>query len=181
MKRPGVLFALIAGVGAALDLLTKTLVTQKILERDEVPIIPRWLSFGHAYNPGIVWSLGPGAKTLWLVVSIVAIPIVVAIFLRSRKTAFTTISLGMILAGTLGNCYDRIFFRGVRDFIMAYFVRSDGRRAVWPLFNLADSFIVIGVIVLSIEMLFLEPKPRPSEAAGGAPPAPSAPPPEPPP
>jgi lipoprotein signal peptidase len=67
----------------------------------------------------------------------------------------------MIEAGTVGNCWDRIFHPGVRDFIKCYYVRANGLPAVWPLFNLADSCIVVGVLLLSIELYcFEEKKPK---------------------
>ena len=151
-------FGAIAAAGAALDLLTKTLALRAVPRHGEVRVIDGLFSIGHEYNPGVIWSFGPGAKTLWLVVSILAMPLIAWIFARSRKTWTTSICLGMIEAGTIGNCWDRIFFEGVRDFIKVYYVRSNGLSAVWPLFNLADSCIVVGVILLSIEMYFFEEK-----------------------
>jgi signal peptidase II len=90
------------------------------------------------------------------------------------------ISLGMILAGTIGNMVDRVSFGAVRDFIKVYYRSSEGAEKVWPLFNLADSFICVGVFLLSIEMLFFEEKKTPSAAPAIAsgpatPPAPAEP------
>ena len=62
----------------------------------------------------------------------------------------------MILAGTLGNMYDRLSEGAVRDFIKFYVVTADGTQAVWPLFNLADSFICVGVFLMTVEMLFFD-------------------------
>ena len=72
----------------------------------------------------------------------------------------------MILAGTVGNMVDRIAYGAVRDFIKFYGRTSTGEK-VFPLFNLADSFICVGVFLLSVEMMFFEEKRRPA-----APPAP---------
>jgi signal peptidase II len=157
-KRHAVLFGAIALAGAGLDLLTKTLALSQVRHHGELPVIRGFFSIGHEYNPGVIWSFGPGAKTLWLVISIVAMPLIAAIFLRSRKTWTTTICLGMIEAGTIGNCWDRIFHPGVRDFIKFFYVQANGLEKVWPLFNLADSCIVVGAILLSVEMFFFEPK-----------------------
>ena len=55
-------------------------------------------------------------------------------------------ALGLILAGTLGNLYDRIAYRAVRDFIDVYLIN-------WPIFNLADTWITIGVIFIILSML----------------------------
>jgi signal peptidase II len=163
MKRHTLLFGAIALAGAGLDLLTKSLAFRYVpVRHHEITVIPGWFGIETAHNPGVVWSIGQGARTLWLVVSILAIPLILWIFAKSRRTWTATICLGMIEAGTIGNCWDRIFHPGVRDFIKFYYVRSNGLPAVWPLFNLADSCIVVGVILLSIELYFFEEKkPKP--------------------
>ncbi len=158
MKRHAAVFGALALALAGLDLLTKTLALAKVPHHGEHKVIPGWFSIGHEYNPGVIWSFMQNAPWLWLVVSVLAIPLIGVIFVRSRKTWTTTICLGMIESGTIGNCWDRIFHPGVRDFIKVYIVRSDSTQAVWPLFNLADSCIVVGVILLSVEMFFFEEK-----------------------
>lgn len=151
MKAHAAVFSAVALAGAALDLLTKTWAFAAVPFHGERVIIPGWFSFGHALNEGIVWSFGPGAKTLWLVLSIVAVPAIVAFFaFRKSRTWIGTVTLGMVLAGAAGNAIDRVVYGAVRDFIMVYYTRSDGSRAIWPLFNLADSFIVVGAILLAL-------------------------------
>ena len=159
MRRHATVFGAIALAGAGLDLLTKALAFSAVpLGHREVTVVAGWFGIETAYNPGVVWSFGQNARILWLVVSMLAIPLIGWIFVRSRKTWTTTICLGMIEAGTIGNGWDRIFHPGVRDFIKFYYVRTNGLPAVWPLFNLADSCIVVGVILLSIELTFFEEK-----------------------
>jgi len=161
MKRHAAVFGALAISLAGLDLLTKTLALSKVPHHGEHKVIPGWFSIGHEYNPGVIWSFMQNAPWLWLIVSILAIPLIAVIFVRSRKTWATTICLGMIESGTIGNCWDRIFHPGVRDFIKFYYVDRDGVPHVWPLFNLADSCIVVGVILLSVEMFFFEEKKEP--------------------
>ena len=177
-RRSGALFAGIALAGAGLDLLTKWLVFSTLRHHEEVLVIRGFFSVGCEYNPGVIWSFGQGARTLWLIVSVLAVPLIAVIFARSRKTWTAAACLGMIEAGTIGNCWDRIFHPGVRDFIKFYYVQSNGLAKVWPLFNIADSCIVVGVILLSVEMFFFEekasrkssppvaPKPPPRNTAG---------------
>ena len=130
-------------------------------------------------NRGVVFGKFGDRPTLWLIVSIAAVPVTTAIFLGGKrpKPWAQTISLGMILAGTIGNMVDRISFGAVRDFIKFYYRTSEGIEKVWPLFNLADSFICVGVFLLSIEMMFFdEKKKKPSEPSSAAlPPPPAAP------
>src|SRR5438105_13952566 len=147
MKRHVLLFGALALSLSGLDLWTKTIVFRRLPLHGETPVIPNFFSVGCELNPGVIWSFGQGAKWLWLVVSVLAVPLIAWIFLRSRKTWTATICLGMIEAGTIGNCADRLLYGAVRDFIKFYNLPKIG---TWPLFNLADSCIVVGVILLSI-------------------------------
>jgi lipoprotein signal peptidase len=59
-------------------------------------------------------------------------------------------ALGLILAGTLGNLYDRVIFDGVRDFLYFYWIE-------WPVFNLADCFLVCGAGLLLLQAFLSQP------------------------
>ena len=91
------------------------------------------------------------ANALFAAVSIAAaIAIVFWATLRSTSRDWSlSASLGLILAGTLGNLYDRIVFGGVRDFLHFHYRSFD-----WPVFNVADVCLVIGAILLLTQALF---------------------------
>ena len=85
------------------------------------------------------------ANTLFAAISIVA---AIAIIIWARKSAAQrdinlTMSLGLILAGTLGNLYDRLVFTGVRDFLHLHYQTWE-----WPVFNVADCCLVCGACLL---------------------------------
>jgi len=76
----------------------------------------------------------------------------------ARRDALLCAALGLILAGTLGNLYDRIVFGGVRDF-MHFFIERGGKTTFdWPVFNVADCCLVAGAGLLLIQALFFRPK-----------------------
>lgn len=153
--RHWILFLFIAFVGAGLDLYSKTAVLEKVPYQEEIEIIPGYLSFGHIYNEGIVFGMFSDSKKVWLVVSILAVPIIVGVFASQRRPRWLfVVTMGLILAGTLGNLYDRAAFEKVRDFIKFTY----DSKHVWPLFNLADSYICMGVLLLSVEMIFFDEK-----------------------
>lgn len=79
-------------------------------------------------------------------------------------------ALGLILAGTVGNFYDRIVFNGVRDFLYLYHPIN------YPVFNIADCCLVVGAILLFIQAVWMTPRDeeKPVEAAAAAPEAPKA-------
>jgi signal peptidase II len=173
------LFFAVALTGAGLDLLTKHLAFEHIQRWEEVRIVDGFFSFGRTTNPGVVFGMGAGATKVWLAVSVLAVPVILGIFYTVKKPKWIlTIALGMILAGTLGNMYDRVFtdVHQVRDFIKFYYRPAGGGEKVWPLFNLADAFICVGVFLLTFEMMFFDERNRkPDEPAKSEPSIPAGP------
>jgi signal peptidase II len=76
----------------------------------------------------------------------------------ARRDAMLCAALGLILAGTLGNLYDRVVFGGVRDFMHFFIERSGKTTFDWPVFNVADCCLVAGAGLLLIQALFFRPK-----------------------
>lgn len=125
---------------------------------DTYHFIPGWLEFTCTANQGAVFGLGQGQRVLFIVVSILAIGFLSALFARSDKHRGYQFILGMLLAGVLGNMYDRITLGYVRDMIHGL--------PQWPslfpwIFNVADSLLVVGVSLMIIRGFFVpssEPK-----------------------
>lgn len=118
-----------------------------------VSLIRGVLELNYVENTGAAWGLfsGSGARYFFLVISL-AFMVVLALFYMKMRAEFRVISrfsLCLIFFGTLGNFYDRLVFGYVRD--MIYF-----RLINFPVFNIADSAIVLGAILLCIEVLFLK-------------------------
>jgi signal peptidase II len=168
------LFAAIAVFGCASDLVTKALCfSSQHLRAGE--IIWQWP--GHAgiqlsRNPGALFGIGPGMIWLFAALSIIAaIAIPVWLFwFRAARDGWLTFALGCVMAGILGNLYDRLGMSGetwleprlltsdavyyVRDWIL--WQLNDRWR--WPNFNIADSFLVIGVGLLVLHaVIYSEP------------------------
>lgn len=148
MARPAARLAtLLYPVAAAaylLDRITKFLVEDRLAGRPAVRLIPGVLDLNYTTNSGGAFGLGRSAPLVFAVATVVvAIAIGVASLRLSRPSA--AIALGLILGGALGNLTDRVvhgsgFSGSVTDFIDFQ---------IWPVFNLADSAIVIGAIVLA--------------------------------
>jgi signal peptidase II len=152
-------FFALAGGGAALDLTTKWLAFAKVGPPSSKQMI--WqgvLSFTTSYNKGALWGLGreiPFANIAFASLSFVAaVAILCWLFWRgAARDRLLSIALGLIMAGTIGNCYDRLVWGQVRDFI--YFELIN-----WPIFNLADSMLVCGAGVLMLQAIFADPHRR---------------------
>ena len=155
--RAWIVFILIFAAGLVLDLWSKAAVFRWLLEIEpqtaQRQIIPGVLCFTLSTNRGIVFGLrlAPG---MVIAASVLAVAVVVYFFATSpRRQAGLHVALGMILAGALGNLYDRLFSyaelpgraparREVRDFI-------DFGQIHYPyIFNVADVLLVVGVALL---------------------------------
>ena len=156
--RRGWLFAITALI-IALDRVTKIWVTHHIAEGDEITIIPRYFYISHVLNPGAAFSLftdsASPARTRWMLISfsILAAAIVLGLILRiGRRFAPTTIALALILGGAIGNVWDRLRYGVVTDFLEV-FLRWGHWSYHWPDFNIADSAIVCGGILIMLDAL----------------------------
>jgi lipoprotein signal peptidase len=103
--------------------------------------IPDYLHFTYHENRGAVFGIGQGARTLFLLVSALAIGLLAYLFSRSGNQWAYQILLGMLLAGVLGNLYDRAVYGYVRDMIHVF-----PKAGIFPwIFNIADSLLCTGV------------------------------------
>ena len=152
--RRGILF-LISLLVIALDRITKIDVARSIPLGDAHVVIPKVFRITHVLNTGAAFSLfGDSAspeRVRWLLVgfSLIAAIIVAIVLVRmGRRITATTFGLALILGGAIGNAYDRIRTGAVIDFFEVHIVRYH-----WPDFNVADSCIVFGGILLVLHSL----------------------------
>ncbi len=159
-RSASVLFG-VAGIIWLLDRLTKLWVEHALAGRPPISVIPGVLELRFTTNPGGAFSLGQSAPWIFVGASIlVSVAIVVTAF-RHTNVA-TSIALGLILGGALGNLTDRIvrgprFSGHVVDFVDFQ---------VWPVFNLADAAIVVGAVVLALSSFAVSHDPEPTRDAG---------------
>jgi signal peptidase II len=151
-----------------LDLFTKYLVETHLHFGDQRPVIEGFFYLTHVRNAGAAFGLfatAPQALRLgfFITISVVAVGIILSFYRRlAPGDRLSALALGMILGGAIGNLVDRIRYQEVVDFL--HFRLWKGYS--WPDFNLADSFIVVGVGLLVLELLATEGEKRgPSESA----------------
>lgn len=137
------LVALVVG----LDLLTKN-----IFYQENVDIIPGLIGVRSmsSLNTGGAWGIMSNNIWILIIITVIFLAGVVAeeIIVRNANTMFS-VAFGFIVGGAIGNFADRIFLGGVRDFIFFEFWQS------FPTFNVADSFLCIGMVILAIYILFV--------------------------
>ena len=165
-----VLFWVIALLGAGFDLGTKAYVFRWLGEPGErlpYAVVPNILELQTNYNRGALWGFMrsvPHSSFIFAMLSILAaIGICVWLFwLRAAVDRGLTVALALIMAGALGNCYDRLALGQVRDFVHFH---VDAVNFDCAIFNFADNFLVIGAVTLVLLALRPEPVPR-SDADG---------------
>jgi len=154
----------IALLVVGLDRWTKYLSATRIALYHHIPILPGFFDLTHTENTGAAFSLFADSSSHWKTSMLIAfslIAMVIVSFLlwkQARGITLTGIALSLILGGAIGNLWDRIASGRVVDFLLFYV-----KQYQWPVFNLADSAIVVGACLLVLEML-LSRSPQPESA-----------------
>jgi signal peptidase II len=136
------------------DQLTKIVVDQTLFLHQSIPVIDNFFSLTYIRNKGAAFGiLANSAATFRLAVlivfSLVAIGFVISLIRRLPESErWLTVSLAFILGGALGNLIDRVWYGEVIDFLDFYWSTFH-----WPAFNVADSFITVGVVMALFRFL----------------------------
>jgi len=129
----------------SVDQFSKYIIRQKMSLAESIPIIKSVFHITYVENRGIAFGLFPQGSSLFIVISLI---IILGIIFFERKKVIKSLKerfcLGLILGGALGNLIDRLRFGFVIDFL-------DFR--IWPVFNLADSGVCIGGILMVFFLL----------------------------
>ena len=143
--------ASIAFAALAADQLTKQIVTSRLGLDEGVHVIgPFWIH--HVQNSGIAFGLFASAAPVVIVLTGIAVTWMLVYFARSgARHPVLPVALGLVIGGSVSNLLDRVRLGYVTDFLDLRY---------WPAFNLADSFIVIGVLMLLGALVLAEREPR---------------------
>ncbi|MFC1851881.1 signal peptidase II [candidate division CSSED10-310 bacterium] len=137
------------------DQYTKWLIRQKIALYEKIVVIDGFFNLTHVQNAGAAFGLFSDMDKSFRVpffysISLIAFVILIYLFINTSPQEWRMRGiLTLITGGALGNVTDRILFGSVTDFIQVYY-----KSFSWPSFNVADSCITVGVILLFIEMIF---------------------------
>lgn len=143
----------IAAVVFIFDQLTKAWVLRTWPEpySGDIPIIDNWLELTYVQNTGVAFGLFQGVPQIFTITSLLIVAGAIWFYLKHSEEGqpWLGINLGLIVGGAIGNVVDRIRFGYVVDFIKTF----DGR---FPVFNIADSSIVIGVLLMATLFVYVE-------------------------
>jgi signal peptidase II len=149
---------LVAGMAVFADQLTKQLVGRTLELGESVDIVGPF-TVHHVQNSGIAFGLFGSRTEIVIVVTAIAVGAMLLFFARSgRRHPVLPVALGLVLGGSVANLVDRVRLGHVTDFLDL---------AAWPAFNLADTFIVVGVGILFAALVLADRPHRMHGARGG--------------
>mgnify|MGYP000986041360 FL=1 len=134
----------------ALDQLTKYLIVKSLEVGESIKVISNFLYITSHRNQGAAWGILQGKMWLFYIVTIVVL-VILFMFFKNEGYGRPDVQLGLslLIAGSIGNFIDRLFRGEVVDFVDTYIFSYN-----FPIFNVADAALTIGVIVLIIVILF---------------------------
>lgn len=140
----------IVAVTIIVDQLTKFLVVKYMNLGQSISVIDNFLYITSHRNEGAAWGILQGKMIFFYVVTLVVIGLVI-LWIRKldiKKEKLLVIALSLILGGALGNFIDRVMYQHVVDFINTYIFGYD-----FPIFNIADSALCIGVFLMAVDAI----------------------------
>jgi len=131
-----------------LDQITKILISTSIVYGDSVSILGNILRFTYIKNPGMAFGIQVGNRVFFTAFALIAsIVILVYLFRLKPENFLPRFALASILGGAIGNLIDRLAYKEVIDFIDIRIIR-------WPVFNIADVAVTLGMILLIAYVIF---------------------------
>ena len=129
-----------------IDQLVKHFVVASLALGQSVSVVNGVLSITRINNTGAAWSMLSGHQFVFVVIAIVAAVLVTYFIVKYWFLIPYRIGLGLLLAGTLGNVIDRIFYNHVVDMFQLDFIN-------FPIFNCADMYLTFGILILAIAII----------------------------
>lgn len=146
-----VLYLIFVTLFTELDQITKIIAENSLYGKDDIPVIKGVLEFSYLRNDGSAFGMLSGKINMFLVLTVIVVAFITYIIIRmpmTKKYYPVYLVCTFLVSGALGNFIDRIKFGYVRDFI--YFKLID-----FPVFNVADCYVTVSVILLIIFILFV--------------------------
>ncbi len=136
---------LISLIGLIIDFLTKLFISSKLSLGQSKTIINNFFSLTLVHNKGAAWGLLFNKVSLLLVISVIFLVLFIYMIEKNELKKYEEISYGLIIAGVVGNMIDRLFRGYVIDFLDFNIFGYN-----YPVFNIADTLIVTGVIIVIV-------------------------------
>jgi len=143
------IWLLIALIVIALDQVSKYIIVKNVEMGNIITVINNFFYITHHENKGAAWGILQNGRYFFITLTILVCIFIIYVLFKSDSTVLKT-SLSFILGGAVGNLTDRIAKGSVTDFFEFHFGSY-----VYPIFNVADSFVVVGTFILAFYLLFI--------------------------
>jgi len=153
----GIVFILL---GILLDQIVKIIIRNNMEVGRTIDVIKGFFNITHVENTGAAWGGFSGYTVALIIISIAILGYFIYAYknIDFKKKRVFSISIIMVISGTIGNLIDRLFFRSVTDFFDFNILGYD-----FPVFNIADILLVIGFALFLIDMVFISDNDKPKE------------------
>jgi len=145
MKKIG----LISIICILIDQISKLIITSNFKLNESIGLIADFFSLTYVRNEGAAWSIFSGNRLFLILIGIVAITLICSFLIKNKTLKkIEVFSYGLLLGGIAGNLIDRIIFGYVIDFLDFLILGYN-----FPVFNLADTFIVVSVFLIIVDIV----------------------------
>lgn len=141
---------LIAALIIILDQAVKYVIMHSLEVGELIKIINGFFYITYVRNKGAAWSILENQRVFFIIITTI-VSLVIAYELAKSKDRVLRTSFSFILGGAIGNLIDRVRLGSVTDFLEFHFGTY-----IFPIFNIADSFVVVGTFLLAIYLLFIQ-------------------------
>ena len=139
----------VAAIIIIIDQIIKFVISNKMTLEQEIEVIPNFFSLYYVKNTGAAFSILQNQRVLLIIISLVFLYFIDRFIEREKDLdKLSIISLGFIIGGIIGNLIDRLIQDGVIDYLLFQFGKY-----IFPIFNIADSFIIVGIVLLIIGII----------------------------
>lgn len=162
-------FLVISALIVALDQWTKLWIEAALEPHERMEVVPGFFNLVHVQNTGIAFGLFPAGRELGGTLVLTALGFaalaIVSVYFRrtSERERLLLLSLSLVLGGAVGNLVDRILLRAVTDFLDVYVSAYH-----WPAFNVADSGVTVGIVLMLVHSFAPSLGSRTSAATAGS-------------
>ena len=131
-----------------MDILTKQIVIKLMIPHQSITIIPNFFQITYAKNTGVAFSILEGKQIFIIIMTLIVLGIIIKYIKELATTKYDIISYALVIGGALGNLLDRVIYGYVIDFLDFQIFNYN-----FPIFNVADIGIVVGIFLLLLKNL----------------------------
>lgn len=145
------LLYVVAIAALMVDMLSKFLVSNCLVLSERIEVVPKFFYVTYTKNTGVAFSFLEGRMSFIVIMTVVILLLLVVYLTKRNLCRLEKVAYGLVLGGAIGNLLNRVMNGYVIDFIDVHIFSYH-----YPIFNLADTFIVVGIVLILFDMMWKE-------------------------